>query len=351
MSTEKRPLEPWMKELFFEENVPSARRPSRAISVVKKLATVAPQLFAFVFCNFSAAYPRVTRHLRSAPDTPVPTAVTLDTWPHHPTRGEARGLSLSDASVSSLAVGDALSGVRDLVFAFQEMHRVLVPGGAVEIGVGEGQLSDPTAVRVVNADSVRFFTTALVGSLRDKAQRLGALDLFDLAESSGTTLRLTARKSSTAQAHPRSIDIGSGSSPRPGYDGIDFIPMPGVSIVRDVERHGLPFADSTIERVNSAHFLEHVGDLVFVMNEIHRVCCHDAIVDISVPSLLGPYAAADPTHRRLFNARTFSYFERGEPDYAGITKGFEILNQKVGFSIVVQLRVVKDATETPAGGR
>lgn len=77
------------------------------------------------------------------------------------------------------------------------------------------------------------------------------------------------------------------------------------------------------------------------MNEIHRVCCNGAIVDLNVPSLLGPYAAADPTHARLFNARTFSYFEPGKGQYAGIAKGFEIIEQQVGFSIVARLRVVK----------
>src|SRR4029079_9092635 len=128
---------------------------------------------------------------------------------------------------------------------------------------------------------------------------------------------------------------------------------PGVDVVRDIERHGLPFSDSTVTHVWSSHFLEHVHNLVFVMNEIHRVCCDDALVELSVPTLLGPWAAADPTHVRLFNARTFQYFEKdgvapnvheGSPthDYANIVQGFEILEQRVSTSLDVKLRVIKE---------
>src|SRR4029079_7191486 len=124
---------------------------------------------------------------------------------------------------------------------------------------------------------------------------------------------------------------------------------PGVDVVRDIERHGLPFSDSTVTHVWSSHFLEHVHNLVFVMNEIHRVCCNDALVEIEVPTLLGPWAAADPTHVRLFNARSFKYFEEqgievngasetgGPQAYAEIIPGFEILEQRLSFTLYVAL--------------
>ncbi len=295
-----------------------------------------PQTIALVFTNFASTYPR-----RSATPQPVPAAITindvvLDEWPRHPETNAERGLPFSDFSARSIDAGESLNSVTDLVFAMKELHRVSVDGGLVTVSTQHRDVAvDPTIVRTVTRATLTFFST-IDHPLAGKARRLGAAGLFRIE---GDSL-LRAIKSPPAE-HPERIDIGSGSLVQPGYTGIDIIQLPGVSIVRDVDKHGLPFSDSTISHVYTAHFLEHTNNLVFVMNEIHRVCCHDAIVDINVPTLMGPYAAADPTHRRLFNARTFSYFEEDGEEYAGITKGFEILEQHVGFSLVTRLRVIK----------
>lgn len=239
-------------------------------------------------------------------------------------------------------MGASLSEVSDLVFAMRELHRVAVHNGEVTVSVAAPDpIADPTIIRTISRDTLVFFTPSQTdAALSAKARKLGLSGIFTVARESGDAITLRAIKDEPKN-HPTRVDIGCGSSVEPGYTGIDILPLPGVSIVRDVDNHGLPFSDSTISHVYSAHFLEHTKNLVFVMNEIHRVCCHDAIVDLNVPSLLGPYAAADPTHRHLFNARTLSYFEAGTDPYAGITKGFEILEQHVGFSIVARLRVVK----------
>ncbi|HEX9129664.1 MAG TPA: methyltransferase domain-containing protein [Gemmatimonadaceae bacterium] len=333
------PLSAWLAEIFFEDNARFGRRSPRLLGMLRKVAATAPAAAALLFCNFTSTYPRSKAASAPQPDSPAEGLdLTLTEWPRSAMDGHERGLPYSDSVAQTVRLGDALASVNDLLFAMRELHRVCANGAEVHVTPTDtiALASDPTLVRPVTGDTLAFFTAAAP----EKARRLGVSGLFAIEskEAAGMVLRIVK---SAAPTRPLKIDIGCGSSPKPGYSGIDFLDLPGVDIVRDVEKHGLPFSDSTISNVYTAHFLEHVHDLVFVMNEIHRVCCHDGIVDISVPTLLGPYAAADPTHVHFFNARTFSYFEAGSEPYAGITKGFEILEQSVGFSLNVKLRVVK----------
>lgn len=336
MEREKPSIRAWLSEIFFEDNAQFQRRGSRLAIFAKALKSL-PQALLVGFSNFGAAYPSKPVTEPAERVEPAMIDLTLDDWPRH-ADGSERGLPYSDSVARSIDTRRSLASVHDLVFCMRELHRVAVDGATVkcETLALESVALDPTVTRPITRETLAFFAGASADpALASKARRLGLASLFSLE---GDTLR--ARKSD-APIRPERIDIGCGSSPRAGFTGIDIVPLPGVEIVRDVSRHGLPFSDSTMKRVYSAHFLEHVPDLVFVMNEIHRVCCHDAIVEIVVPTLIGPYAAGDPTHTRLFNARTFSYFEAGKDAYAGIAKGFEIVEQKVGLSIEVTLRVIK----------
>lgn len=111
----------------------------------------------------------------------------------------------------------------------------------------------------------------------------------------------------------RKLDLGCGRNCLPGYIGIDKHPYPGVDIVRDIDRHGLPFDSDSADEVVTFHFLEHCHDLVFVMNEIWRVLKQGGRCVIRVPSVeKGTGAFRDPTHVRYFNSDSFRYFVKGE---------------------------------------
>jgi hypothetical protein len=338
MERPKLPLSVWVSEMFFEDSATHARRTSRVHLLTKALKSL-PQAVVMAFSNFGAAYPVARAKTAPQPRSPEVTDIAFEEWPVRADGGE-RGLPYSDSSALSIHTGSALASVRDLLFCMRELHRVAADGAEIRIAFADAarMAVDPTLVRPITPETLAFFADgASDPGLASKAERAGFKGMFSV-NAPGV---LRAHKSAVAP-RPVQIDIGCGTAVRPGFTGVDIVPLPGVEIVRDVARHGLPFSDSSIARVYTAHFLEHVSDLIFVMNEIHRVCCHDAIVEIVVPTLLGPFAAADPTHARLFNARTFSYFEAGGEPYAGITKGFEILEQKVGLSIEATLRVIKE---------
>ena len=319
-----RPFDVWLQELYFEDNDRFRRRTSRLASLITKTLLTIPHAFMFLFCNFASAMPRKEASGQPSAADPVTADVAFENWP----RG---GLPYSNGVVTGLNLGTSLARVDDLRFAMAEIQRVCRPSAKTRIRYTDAD--DPFQMRAISRKSIEHIVP------------LG----FAIASEETDGVTLSARGSAAYAPHPRRIDIGCGSIPREGYTGVDVVALPQVAIVRDIERHGLPFSDSTITHVHTAHFLEHVSNLVFVMNEIHRVCCANAIVTISVPTLLGPFAAADPTHVHHFNARTFRYFEAEstEEPYAGIVKGFEILEQNVGFSLEVTLRVVKGG-DTPA---
>ena len=313
-----------LRHLRFEADHPAAR--ISPLAVLKKTIMVFPQAVMFLLFNFGSSFRRAQRaHVANEPADP-PVVPLLELAIDEPTRG----LPFSDSTVEEV-IFNGYEVVPDPIFAMSEIHRVLQPEGQLTLRFA-GRFVDPRQLRAATRESIEFFTT-------------GDSKLFDLTRSGDGEATLQAHKEHGSKPSPRLIDIGCGTAKRPGFVGIDTRPLPGVDIVRDVERHGLPFSGDTIAGVYASHFLEHVRGLVEMMNEIHRVCCTGAEVEIVVPTLLGPWAVADPTHVRLFNARTFEYFTsarlpEGEA-YGGVAGLFEIVEQRVSTSMYVRLRVVK----------
>lgn len=111
----------------------------------------------------------------------------------------------------------------------------------------------------------------------------------------------------------RVLDIGCGSRKQHQASiGVDRFPHAQVDVVADLER-GLPFADNAADHVFAVHFLEHVRELLGLMNEIHRVLKPSGVLHVMVPNCSFVNAVADPTHVRFFNQHTFKFFCRPYP--------------------------------------
>lgn len=345
--------------LFFEQNSYFNRFPNKFRALLSKSLWLIPKALSFSFFNFAESFPSkaatVTplpqsppQQLRVGVDVPNPADFTHCLTPS--LQGDQRdqwniqrGLPFSDSTVARFAIGPVLLALPDLAFTLTEIHRVCEPDGLVEIQLPPTSLqlefANPTQTRVVTPKTLAYFA--------DPAHTNRLFDIVACKDDGASfTASLRARKPINTQTHPQRIDIGCGDKKREGFTGIDAFDIPGVDYVRNVEKYGLPFSDSTISHVHAYHFFEHIRDFVFVMNEIHRVCCHNAIITLSVPTVLGPWALADPTHVRFFNVHTFpNYFEKkgsGDSWYTGIIRGYEILDQHISTSLKVTLRVVKE---------
>ncbi len=106
----------------------------------------------------------------------------------------------------------------------------------------------------------------------------------------------------------RTLDIGcGGTKQRSSSYGVDRYPAPGVDVIADLTAP-LPFAERSIDRIYAVHVLEHVLDLVALMNELHRVLADDGVLHVLSPHWQAIGAVGDPTHVKYLDVQTFKWF-------------------------------------------
>ena len=106
----------------------------------------------------------------------------------------------------------------------------------------------------------------------------------------------------------RALDVGCGGRKLPGSTGMDILKLPGVDVVHSFNQVPWLFTDNSFDLVFLNHALEHVGDVVATMNEIHRVLKAGGRAVIQVPYFRCADAFNDPTHTHFFTHGTLDYF-------------------------------------------
>lgn len=104
------------------------------------------------------------------------------------------------------------------------------------------------------------------------------------------------------------LDVGCGNDKIPGAIGIDLVAGPQVDIVHDLDRMPWPIQTSAFDVIRLWSVIEHLRDLVAVMEEVHRVARPDAIVLIGTPHFSSANAYTDPTHVHFLSGRFLDYF-------------------------------------------
>lgn len=128
------------------------------------------------------------------------------------------------------------------------------------------------------------------------------------------------------------LDIGCGKNKKVGFTGLDKVNLSGVDIICNLDKEKIPLEDNSVEKVHSTHFMEHAADILFVMEEIWRVCKNGAKIIIVVPYFNSIGAFRDPTHKRFFTYDTFDYFTDTKklPSFYSKVK-FRIIKKKILF--------------------
>jgi SAM-dependent methyltransferase len=108
---------------------------------------------------------------------------------------------------------------------------------------------------------------------------------------------------------PTKLDIGAGTVDRlPGAVRLDRSREARPHVVADLA-HALPFRDNAFAVVGAFDVVEHVADLVALMEEIHRVLRPGGVAQITTPHFSSANAYTDPTHCRALGLRSFDYFD------------------------------------------
>lgn len=106
------------------------------------------------------------------------------------------------------------------------------------------------------------------------------------------------------------LDIGCGRHKLPGAVGVDYLELPGVDVVTDLNQR-LPFDNEQFDVVYSNQVLEHIPNLIGLIEETHRLLRPNGIMVAHVPYFRSSWAAIDPTHIRQFTLNSLHYFVKG----------------------------------------
>jgi len=124
------------------------------------------------------------------------------------------------------------------------------------------------------------------------------------------------------------LNLGSGQKPLEGFINVDFIKRRGVDVVHNLENFPYPFKDNSVDYVMMDNSLEHLEDTIRVMEELHRICKPNAIIEIFVPHYSSAGAFSSLTHKRFFGSQSFNDLtDESWSKYSSIK--FKILQNKL----------------------
>ena len=112
------------------------------------------------------------------------------------------------------------------------------------------------------------------------------------------------------------LDFGCGKNKYKDAVGIDFNKNTDADIIHDLNKFPYPFDDNEFDKILCNHILEHLDNIVQVLEEIHRIGKPDALVIINAPFFTSVDAFADLTHKHFFSARSFDYFTGDFEDFS-----------------------------------
>lgn len=115
------------------------------------------------------------------------------------------------------------------------------------------------------------------------------------------------------------LDLGCGKKKREGSVGIDISKYTDADIVHDLNIFPYPFSDNEFDYVYCDNIIEHLDNIVKVLEELHRITKNSATIKIMVPFFRSSYAFIDPTHKHFFTVRSFDYFDP-EKDFSRLYK-------------------------------
>lgn len=107
----------------------------------------------------------------------------------------------------------------------------------------------------------------------------------------------------------KTLDLGCGKKKRIGTIGVDISDDTDADIIHDLNTFPYPFADNEFDYVYIDNVLEHLDNVVKVLEELHRITKDGATLKIIVPFFRNVLAYIDPTHKHFFTYRSLDYFD------------------------------------------
>jgi len=107
------------------------------------------------------------------------------------------------------------------------------------------------------------------------------------------------------------LDLGCGKRKRSNAIGIDRNPRSDADVFHDLNQFPYPFPDNHFDEVYADNVIEHLDDVMKVMEELHRITKPNGLIEVIVPFFAHRNANTDPTHKHWFGVHSFDYFVKG----------------------------------------
>lgn len=111
------------------------------------------------------------------------------------------------------------------------------------------------------------------------------------------------------------LNAGCGQKKLDDAVNLDITPDINPDVLHDLNEFPWPLPSNHFREVFFYDVIEHLEDIVVVMEEIYRICRGGAAVHITVPHFSCSNAFTDPTHRHYFGYSSFEYFT-GEHEHS-----------------------------------
>jgi len=111
------------------------------------------------------------------------------------------------------------------------------------------------------------------------------------------------------------LDLGCGENKYPGAIGVDINPKSKADIIHDLNKFPYPFGDNQFDLIFAQNIIEHLDDIVKVMEELYRIGKNGAKIYIRTSHFSSVDSFTDPTHKHFFTSCTFDYFIPGSKYY------------------------------------
>ena len=105
------------------------------------------------------------------------------------------------------------------------------------------------------------------------------------------------------------LDLGCGKRKTLGAIGVDIGNDTDADVKHNLNLFPYPFSDNEFDFINCDNIMEHLDDVIRVMEELWRIIKAGGTVKIVVPYFRSKWAFIDPTHKHFFTMDSFSYFD------------------------------------------
>jgi len=106
----------------------------------------------------------------------------------------------------------------------------------------------------------------------------------------------------------KELDLGCGRRKSPHAVGVDIAVDSDADSICDLNKTPYPFKDNSFDKIRAADVLEHLDDVLKVMEELYRISKPGAKINIASPHFTSHNFYTDFTHKRAFGVRSFDFF-------------------------------------------